>query len=672
MRQPDKAAGPPLHATCIVPGRRAVYACSSAGNLGMRLLRSLRPLLVPLQLAFLVVGLPVGGVSAAHASPPSKPQPPILVVTSPGANFSGYYAEILRAEGFNEFAVADVSTVTATSLIPYDVVLLAKGPVSSAQVSALTEWVNAGGNLIAMDPSPVLGELLGLTISEATLKDGYIAVDTTTNVGRGIVGETLQYHGTATLHKLNGATALATLYENASEASGNSAISLRQVGPNGGEAAAFAYDLARSVVYTRQGNPAWIGQERDGTSPIRPNDLFYGDATFDRQPDWVDRTKIGIPQADEQQRLLANLILAMNVDRKPLPRFWYLPHGHKAAVVMTGDDHGTGGTRARWREFLRASPPGCRVDQWECIRGTSYMFPNTPMPNGELGEFEARGFEAGLHINTDCGDFSRRWLSHLYATQLRAYSLSWPASPPVRTMRHHCIAWSDWASVPRVQFANGIRLDTSYYYWPPNWVNNTPGHFTGSAIPMRYADVDGSIIDVYQVVTQMTDESEQKYPFTVDTLLDRALGREEQYGVYTINAHTDEDTIPESTLTIASAKKRRVPVITAQQLLTWLDGRNQSSFESITYSEGTLQFTIRAANGANGLQAMLPRKAGTRTLVRIVRDSTDVPYRERRVKGVEYAMFSAPSGVYSAQYAEDSTLTSSAPAHDGAGKVLRR
>ena len=54
--------------------------------------------------------------------------------------------------------------------------------------------------------------------------------------------------------------------------------------------------------------------------------------------------KAAIPQADEQQRLLANLILHMNQNKKPLPRFWYFPNGKKAVVVMTGDDHGNGGT----------------------------------------------------------------------------------------------------------------------------------------------------------------------------------------------------------------------------------------------------------------------------------------------------------------------------------------
>ena len=42
----------------------------------------------------------------------------------------------------------------------------------------------------------------------------------------------------------------------------------------GGRTIAFTYDLARSVVYARQGNPLWAGQKRDGVDPIRSDDLF--------------------------------------------------------------------------------------------------------------------------------------------------------------------------------------------------------------------------------------------------------------------------------------------------------------------------------------------------------------------------------------------------------------
>ena len=72
---------------------------------------------------------------------------------------------------------------------------------------------------------------------------------------------------------------------------------------------------------TRQGNPAWAGTERDGQAPIRSDDMFFGGSSTD----WVNLSKVAIPQADEQQRLLANLIQVMNRDKKPLPRFWYFP-----------------------------------------------------------------------------------------------------------------------------------------------------------------------------------------------------------------------------------------------------------------------------------------------------------------------------------------------------------
>jgi hypothetical protein len=72
-------------------------------------------------------------------------------------------------------------------------------------------------------------------------------------------------------------------------------ITQNSVGTNGGQAAAFTFDLARSIVYTRQGNPVWAGQDRDGIPPIRKNDLFFGGA----DPDWVNLDKVAIPQADE-------------------------------------------------------------------------------------------------------------------------------------------------------------------------------------------------------------------------------------------------------------------------------------------------------------------------------------------------------------------------------------
>ena len=621
-------------------------------------------------LALLLAVMPVSTHAQVRPDPEAGPGGPILVLTQGQADFGRYYAEILRNEGLNHFAVADVSTLSAASLAAYDVVVLAKATITPAQASVLTTWVQAGGNLIAMAPDASLAGLLGITPAGGTLSDAYLLIDTAQAPGAGIVGQTIQFHGTATRYSLNGAVALATLYSNATTPTANPAVTLRALG--GGRAAAFAYDLATSIVQTRQGNPQWAAQERDGAAPIRSNDKFFGASTSDPQPDWVDPSKVSIPQADEQQRFFANLVLFMNQNRKPLPRFWYFPNDKKAVIVMTGDDHGAGGTVGRFDQFLSQSTPGCSVANWECIRGTSYTYPATSMTAEQAATYTGQGFEVGLHVTTNCLDYDAASLTAAYASQATAFAQNLPGTGPLRTQRHHCIVWSDWTTGAEVQLANGIHLDTTYYYWPASWVGNVPGMFTGSAMPMRFARTNGSLVDVYMAATLMTDESGQAYPFTVNTLLDRALGAEGYFGAYVINAQNDLATNPASDAAVSSAVARGVSVISANQLLTWVDARNASSFGGFTYSGGVLTFSVARDPAANGLRAMLPLRAGSSTLTTLTRNGAAVAFTSQLIKGVDYAFFDAVGGTYSATYAADATsptIVSAVPAAGATGVV---
>ena len=62
----------------------------------------------------------------------------------------------------------------------------------------------------------------------------------------------------------------------------------------------------------------------------------------------------------------------------------------------------------------------------------------------------------------------------------------------------------------------------------------------------------------------MTDESDQSYPFTPNTLLDNALGPLGYYGAFTANMHTDSATTPENDALLASATARGVPMVTVE------------------------------------------------------------------------------------------------------------
>ena len=86
--------------------------------------------------------------------------PPILVVGSTGNPFGSYLGEILRNEGLDAFTTIDVSFVSPALLAGFDVVVLGDTPLSAAQVTALTGWVNGGGNLVAMRPDKQLAGLL--------------------------------------------------------------------------------------------------------------------------------------------------------------------------------------------------------------------------------------------------------------------------------------------------------------------------------------------------------------------------------------------------------------------------------------------------------------------------------------------------------------------------------
>ena len=138
-----------------------------------------------------------------------------------------------------------------------------------------------------------------------TASDAYFQIDTS-QVPAGLTAEPMQFHGEAIVYETDATVRpVAALAEQDRAAeSGPPALTLTDVGASGGSIAAFAFDLATSVLYTRQGNPDWAAQERDGSTPIRPNDLFVASGT---EPAHLDLEKIGIPQADEQMRLLSIL-----------------------------------------------------------------------------------------------------------------------------------------------------------------------------------------------------------------------------------------------------------------------------------------------------------------------------------------------------------------------------
>jgi hypothetical protein len=100
-----------------------------------------------------------------------------------------------------------------------------------------------------------------------------------------------------------------------------------------------------------------------------------------------------------------------------------------------------------------------------------------------------------------------------------------------------------------------------------------------------------------------------------------------------------------------SAIAHNVSLISARQLLTWLDGRNSSSFGNSTWNGTQLSFSITVGAGANNLFAMLPNQSAGRQLSTLTINGSPVSFTVQTIKGRSYAVFRAANGNAVATYA---------------------
>lgn len=592
-----------------------------------------------------------------------RPDAPILVIAGRDNPFASYYPEILKAEGLDAFATASAARLSAEDLRHRAVVLVATSRLPASALVVLAPWVRSGGVLIAMRPQAELWPVMGLKSSSAAVAEKvYFRASRTLPPSRGIAGDPIRIHGPADRFELpagddggpslqasldpklpppgGGApSVVARLEVGPGRSLSNPAVTMRSLGK--GHAIAFAFDLARSVALTRQGNPLWAGEDRDGSPPRRPNDLFY--------PDFVDLDRAAIPQADEQQRLLANLIVtAAGI---PLPRFWYLPDRRRAVIIMAGDDHATrSGTRDFFAELAAGSPAGCRLERWECLRATAFLTPDTRLAPAVADRYQELGFEFGVHVDTGCNNQEDETLALSLASQLRKFQQRYPELPKQRTNRIHCIVWNGWTDVARLERADGLRLDMNYYYWPPRWIAGRPGFMTGSGLPMPFVDEDGNVLDIYQAATHLVNEDGVPQAEGVRSMIERALGAEQFFGAF--GTHFDySDRFSEVLLSVA--RQHGVALVTADQMLSWLDGRNSSRFDDIAWQNSTLRFTVHVGAGAEAAFATLPFVFDDKEITAITCGSERLSFEVETLKGLETALFPAREGRCEAVYTAD-------------------
>lgn len=543
---------------------------------------------------------------------------PILVLHNDlGENpFGAYLGEILLAEGINSFNVVKLSELDLDSLSEQDIVILSDGPLDQDQADRISRYVFEGGNLIVMNPDSALLPILRLKNQHEISDQNYVVTDSEHELALGIASITMQYHGVAKNYLVDGAQVVAWLCDKYGESKNYPAVSVNKYGD--GWVCAWVYDLARSIVLTRQGNPEWANQERDGFHGIRPSDMFSG---------WLDLDRIEVPQADEQQRLFVNVLNFLSQNKRPLPRLWYFPDMSKSMLIATSDAHQNPGwaienvighvEKYDGHISIYSLPPfynvpyraAQKVRWW--LEDVSLMdeayFPSL----SRVASWRERGHEFGIHPLVEDG-FEKGWQENWKWFTGVGYG---PVSP---TTRVHRILWDGWVESAKLQAEYGFRMNLDFYHVGDAFRKNNGewvyGHFTGSGLPMKFIDESGNIINIYQQLTQLADDhllnlqwgGSVKLPAeqAIDvskSLIDRSLAGE--YAAIGAIFHTDPFAAGEPWATeegkwmdgsLEYAVNKNIPIWSGEMWLHFVESRHDTVIENLRWSpaEKCLSFTV--------------------------------------------------------------------------------
>ena len=610
-------------------------------------------LLVVLCLAiFGFTWLPVGAAGTS---------PILIIVNDASANpFGEYLGEIMRAEGLNTYNMEDISTMSAPLLDGYELVILAETALTVGEATLLTDYVNDGGRLIAMRPDSDIANLFGINSISAPLTDGFLKISDTMTLtvgsippGTGLVTQTLQIHGDADQYSLTGgAITLAQLYSNLTTPTAYPAV----VAGSGGQAVAFAYDLSRNVIYTRQGNPANASLDIDGDGVTRTLDLYQ---TTGGGAPWVNRDRIPIPQADEQQRFFARLVHHLVGFNMPLPQLWYFPKQAKTMVIPTADSHGQATSLYTDLANSVASHGGT----------ISFYISQSVVPGspGDPDTYLTNLRSAGHDMNVHPGGTG--WISggleENYHEIINNYWVNVFSLPRSRTIRHHRVEWEGWADI--AEFASttyDVRMSTDVYHYGL-WIQKPDmtwpmGYINGSGRPMKFVKENGTILDIYQQATQLVDEHmlngagagwmnlNYAQSITVSQkLIDSSLAG--GYASLTTQFHVDYsshgDGLEWAEGTMAYAQANGVPIWSADNWLTFTEMRYASEFENVVWTSGTgtLTFDLEVtATPGMTLTLMVPSTFKTRTLQSVEIEGNTVPFSTETIKGVPIAFVEVP------------------------------
>jgi len=575
---------------------------------------------------------------------------PILVLAT-NSNFGVYTGEILKTEGFNEFQMDSLSDtkVSLKYLKQFDVVILPETSITPSQKEMISTFVKEGGNLISFRPDKKLSDIFGIKDAGGTISEGYLEVDFGSEQAKILTSESMQFHGIADKYTLNGGKRIASLYSDANTNTGLPAVVSNNYGK--GHAVAFLYNLPKSIVYTRQGNPLNAGLEKDGIIGLRAMDLFTDG--------WVNTSKNTINQADEQMRLLSHCIEKLNCYTKPLPRLWYFPDNLKCLVTLTNDGEGQGETDFE-PQFTDVDAKGAKM--------TIYILAMNKTSKAWADKWAAKGHEVVGHPDDTKEAPNPHWNRMDSVIRGKKNEIINKFGVTQLTNVNHWFVWCgrdadgnpDFAAEAKLEAKNGIEMDINYAHYDggskqgrflgPLGINQ--GTYEGSGMVMKFSGPDGKIIPVYQHFNNVYDQQYEEIKDSVGFyncfkgIMDRSLNNE-VYSYISIKSHNWAYYYTKAPLMkmIDHANQNGIPVWTAVKLLDFIKMKDEAAFNDLTWADNKLSFKLTSTlKHTNKLTFMISSIYGSKLLKGITVNGKSQSFILKYVKGINYAFVSVEPG----------------------------
>jgi hypothetical protein len=368
---------------------------------------------------------------------------------------------------------------------------------------------------------------------------------------------------------------------------------------------------------------------------------------------YFDHDRLKVPQADEAQRLLANIV--MSLSDRPLPRMWYLPGTYKTLMVNTGDAENNYGTQLD-PAFDDCASYGGYFSAY--LRNGNRGIEKTTV--AQEAAWRAAGHEVGVHVYADGaqGAGAEAALDAAYGTIVGQLKSKFGHGS--RTARSHTIDWTGWVEMAAIEARHGTRMDMNYYHYLSGSPMDNHGYFNGTGLPQKFIDAQGEILPIYQATTQWSDEWFSDKGMTVEQTVGIITGMFEAaeengfYSAFVNNIHQirynglpgiDEITPLWPSLVWKYCQESGIPSWSGEMLLNFVEARNAARFENLAWKtdpslqKSELAFDFHAPVAGQDLTVMIPVEWSGRKLKSILADGQPAELKIERIKGIGYAMF---------------------------------